>query len=81
MLMSWLDEGLYGTAAPLETHEESEVLQALSNDFLGWCDGDRWAGTDTVIFGKTLHDGKSYPVDDMEFWRELLGFPYVLDIE
>ena len=55
------------------------MVEAIANDLREWSDGRRWTGADLVIFGTTLREGEEYPFDDIEFWRELLGFPYVME--
>jgi len=76
-LVEWPDEGDVRVLGQLES--EHYALGFLKSRLLEFFDESYLAGPSMVILGKTLVSGEQYPVEDDSFWRDLLGFPYVLE--
>lgn len=75
----WADEGGAYVIGRVSGDECESVLDPLRSRFLAGFEDGSLTGANMVVLGKTLEAGETYPVEDDGFWRDLLGFPFILE--
>jgi len=66
--------------ALFDTLDKEAVFQTVVEECrLSFDDDGVLETAEKVILSRTLRNEETYPVDDMEFWRELLAYPYIFD--
>jgi hypothetical protein len=81
LITEWPDEGDMSVMAILETVTEATIFEALRDSISErFFDDGSPSGCDIVVFGNTASADEVYDVESDEFWKEFLGFPYILEI-